>query len=150
MRIGEIATQADVNVQTIRFYEREGLLRKPARTPGGYRSYERQDLDRVRFIRACQGLGFTLREIRQLIRLHRVTVSSHQSASMQPDMVREILAIAEERIESIEEKIAALTLMRSEMSAVIRSLSSSAPARCPARPADADDASLPSPRSNQD
>jgi|HubBroStandDraft_6_1064221.scaffolds.fasta_scaffold24298_1 DNA-binding transcriptional MerR regulator len=148
MRIGEIATQADVNMQTIRFYEREGLLRKPGRTQGGYRSYDRQDLDRIRFIRACQGLGFTLREIRQLIRLHRVTVSSHQGASMQPAMVKAILAIAEERIESIEEKIAALTLMRSEMSAVIRSLSSSA--RCPARPTDADDASPPSPRSNQD
>ena len=97
MRIGEIATQADVNMQTIRFYEREGLLRKPGRTQGGYRSYDRQDLDRIRFIRACQGLGFTLREIRQLIRLHRVTVSSHQGASMQPATVKEILAIAEER-----------------------------------------------------
>ena len=141
MRIGEIATQADVNMQTIRFYEREGLLRKPGRTQGGYRSYDRQDLDRIRFIRACQGLGFTLREIRQLIRLHRVTVSSHQGASMQPAMVKEILAIAEERIESIEEKIAALTIMRSEMSVVIRALSSSEPARCPARPTEADDTS---------
>jgi MerR family transcriptional regulator, copper efflux regulator len=141
MRIVEIATQADVNVQTLRFYEREGLLRNPARTPGGYRSYERQDLDRIRFIRACQGLGFTLREIRQFIRLHRVTVSSHQGAPMQPAMVKEILAIAEERIESIEEKITTLTIMRSEMSVVIRALSSSEPARCPARPTNADDTS---------
>jgi DNA-binding transcriptional MerR regulator len=139
MRIGEIATQADVNVQTIRFYEREGLLRKPNRTPGGYRSYERQDLDRVRFIRACQGLGFTLREIRQLIHLHRVTVSSDKGASMRPVQVKEILAIAEERIDSIEEKIRALTAMRSEMSAVILALSSGAPARCPARAIDGDE-----------
>src|ERR1700757_4910695 len=70
MRIGQLAASAEVNVQTLRFYEREGLLRIPQRTPSGYRSYDQSDLDRVRFIRLCQGLGFTLREVHQLLHLH--------------------------------------------------------------------------------
>jgi DNA-binding transcriptional MerR regulator len=71
MRIGELAARAEVNIQTLRFYEREGLLRLPERTAAGYRSYAESDLERVRFIRVCQGLGFTLREIYQLLELHR-------------------------------------------------------------------------------
>lgn len=127
-----MATQANVNVQTVRFYEREGLLRKPARTPGGYRTYEQRDLDRVMFIRVCQGLGFTLHEVRQLIRLHRITASADHGSAMSAESMREILSIAQERIQSIEEKIAALSRMRSEMEGVVRALSSTAPARCPA------------------
>jgi DNA-binding transcriptional MerR regulator len=132
MRIGEIAAQASVNVQTIRFYEREGLLRKPARTPGGYRSYERQDLERVNFIRVCQNLGFTLREVQELIRIHRVTVMPDRQASMSPQVVRQIISLAEERIVSIEDKIATLTRMRSEMVSMVQALSSASTARCPA------------------
>lgn len=132
MRIGEIAAQANVNVQTIRFYEREGLLRKPARTPGGYRSYERQDLERVNFIRVCQSLGFTLREVQQLIRIHRVTVMPDRQANMSPEAVRQIVSLAGERIVSIEDKIATLTRMRCEMMSMVEALSSESPARCPA------------------
>ncbi len=132
MRIGEMAGEAGVNVQTIRFYEREGLLRKPARTPGGYRAYEQQDLDRVQFIRICQGLGFTLREVRQLIRLHRVTASPGRGAAMSAQTVREILSIAEERIRAMEEKMATLAKMREEMLSVVRALSPATAAQCPA------------------
>jgi DNA-binding transcriptional MerR regulator len=131
MRIGELATKANVNVQTIRFYEREGLLPKPARTTGGYRSYEQKDLDRVSFIRVCQGLGFSLREVKQLIRLHRVTVSPGRSASMAPETIRQIVKLAEERIASIDEKLVALTRMRSDLLRVVNMLSSPA-AECPA------------------
>src|SRR5271165_6959995 len=60
MRIGELAERAEVNIQTLRFYEREGLIPPPERTASGYRSYALSDLERVRFIRICQGLGFTL------------------------------------------------------------------------------------------
>jgi MerR family copper efflux transcriptional regulator len=67
MRIGELAALAEVNIQTVRFYEREGLLRAPVRTASGYRSYAERDLEHLHFIRLCQGLGFTLREIQQLI-----------------------------------------------------------------------------------
>lgn len=71
MRISELARRASVNIQTVRFYERRGLLREPARTASGYRSYEQADLESVVFIRWCQRLGFTLNEVRQLLELHR-------------------------------------------------------------------------------
>lgn len=134
MRIGEVAAQAEVNVQTVRFYEREGLLRKPARTPGGYRSYERHDLELVKFIRVCQGLGFTLREVKQLIRLHRVNAPDGHASPVSPQSIREIVSIAEERIASIEEKMCALARMRGELRGVIEVLSANPPLRCPAGP----------------
>src|SRR5580692_12785940 len=70
MRIGELARTAGVNVQTIRFYERRRLLREPARTLSGYRNYEKSDLESLVFIKWCQPLGFTLKEVRQLLQLH--------------------------------------------------------------------------------
>ena len=70
MRIGEISARAGVNVQTIRFYEREKLLRKPLRTVSGYRKFEEGDLERVRFIKDSQRLGFSLKEIKELLEIH--------------------------------------------------------------------------------
>jgi MerR family copper efflux transcriptional regulator len=84
MRIGELAARATVNVQTLRFYEREGLLRPPERTASGYRSYSESDLERVRFIRLCQGLGFTLREIQQLLILHKRVADYQGTMKMRP------------------------------------------------------------------
>jgi MerR family Zn(II)-responsive transcriptional regulator of zntA len=57
MRIGELAASAEVNIQTLRFYEREGLLRPPARTASGYPSYSDADLERVRFTFTCPAHG---------------------------------------------------------------------------------------------
>ncbi|HTA84899.1 MAG TPA: MerR family transcriptional regulator, partial [Silvibacterium sp.] len=57
---------AEVNIQTVRFYEREGRLRAPVRTASGYRSYAESDLEQLHFIRLCQELSFTLHEIQQL------------------------------------------------------------------------------------
>lgn len=69
MKIGELAETAGVNVQTIRYYERRGLLPEPARRASGYRDYEPETLDRLRFIRRAQELGFTLTEIADLLAL---------------------------------------------------------------------------------
>lgn len=69
MRIGELAKAAGVGVETIRYYERCGLLPAPARGAGGYRSYGAQDLSRVRFIRRAKTLGFGLDEIGELLAL---------------------------------------------------------------------------------
>jgi Hg(II)-responsive transcriptional regulator len=69
--IGKIAAEAGVGVQTIRFYERHGLLPKPSRTESGHREYRVEDADRVRFIKKSQALGFTLQEIRDLLRLNQ-------------------------------------------------------------------------------
>jgi MerR family copper efflux transcriptional regulator len=69
MRIGELASQAQVNIQTLRYYERRGLLPASGRQPSGYRRYDRAAVTRVRFIRRAQALGFTLREVSDLLRL---------------------------------------------------------------------------------
>lgn len=69
MRIGEIAARAGVSVQAVRFYERKGLLVKPRRSENGYRSYEGEALERLRFIQRAQRLGFSLEEIQHLLAL---------------------------------------------------------------------------------
>jgi DNA-binding transcriptional MerR regulator len=132
MKIGELAAQTEVNAQTLRFYEREGLLRKPERTLNGYRTYQREDTERVRFIRICQGLGFTLREVRQLIQLHGVAMSSHQRPAISARSAQEIITIAQDRLGTIEEKMQELARIKAEMQRVILSLSSTASPRCPA------------------
>jgi DNA-binding transcriptional MerR regulator len=68
MLIGEVAAQAGVNVQTIRFDERRGLLKKPRRLPSGYRDYPAEVVKVVRFIKRTQKQGFTLEEIERLLR----------------------------------------------------------------------------------
>ena len=69
MRIGELAADANVNVQTVRYYERRGLLQAPRRAKSGFRTYDPETVRRIRFIRRAQSLGFTLDEIRDLLGL---------------------------------------------------------------------------------
>jgi MerR family mercuric resistance operon transcriptional regulator len=70
MRIGELAKRAGVNIQTVRYYERRGLLHDPRRRrSAGYREYTEATLERLRFIRRAQELGFTLSEIGELLAL---------------------------------------------------------------------------------
>jgi Cd(II)/Pb(II)-responsive transcriptional regulator len=71
MRIGELARHAGVDVQTVRYYEREGLIEAPSRTASGYRAYGPQHAERLSFIRHCRSLDMPLGEIRQLIALSR-------------------------------------------------------------------------------
>ncbi|MDE3146134.1 MAG: MerR family transcriptional regulator [Acidobacteriota bacterium] len=67
MRIGELALKCEVSIKTIRYYEEIGVLAGPERTPSGYRNYEPEAVDRLRFIRASQSVGLTLREIREIV-----------------------------------------------------------------------------------
>ena len=69
MTIGQLAREAGVNVQTVRYYERRRLLPAPARRASGYRAYDQAALARLRFIRRAQELGFTLAEITELLAL---------------------------------------------------------------------------------
>jgi MerR family copper efflux transcriptional regulator len=131
MRIGELAGRADVHIQTVRFYEREGLLRPPERTASGYRSYAESDLERVRFIRLCQGLGFTLREIHQLLQLHRELSQFDGKTVMKAAAVHEIVALANERLAVIDEKLATLTAMRAELTSLVKALTGGGPSVCP-------------------
>jgi Hg(II)-responsive transcriptional regulator len=70
MTIGQLATDAGVGVETVRFYERRGLIAQPRERKGAYRAYSAQDVDRVRFIRRAKELGFSLAEITELLRLN--------------------------------------------------------------------------------
>lgn len=69
MTISELARRAQVGTETIRFYEREGLLAQPRKPAHGYRQYEARHLEQLRFIRQCRGFGFTLAEAKQLLQL---------------------------------------------------------------------------------
>jgi DNA-binding transcriptional MerR regulator len=69
MQIGVVAKKTHLTVDAIRFYERNALLRKPARTQGGFRQYGESDVETLAFIRQVQSLGFSLREIRGLLNL---------------------------------------------------------------------------------
>ena len=75
LSIGELAKQANVNIETIRYYERRGLLPKPPRNKSGHRQYTPEALKRTDFIKRCQALGFSLKEITDILEL-RVTPKS--------------------------------------------------------------------------
>ncbi len=99
LTIGELAGAVGVNVQTVRYYERRGLLPKPKRRASGYREYLSSDVARLEFIRRAQALGFTLSEIEQLLAL-RV-----DPRTTPEDVHRAV----EEKIEAVEAKISDLT-----------------------------------------
>jgi len=69
LTIGEVAEEADVQVTTVRYYERRGLIPEPPRRPSGYREYAHESVRRIRFIRSAQELGFSLNEIKELLEL---------------------------------------------------------------------------------
>src|SRR6266700_497417 len=102
LRIGELAGRGGVNLQTIRYYEREGLLPEPPRLESGYRMFPENTVRRVRFIKRAQELGFTLAEIRELLSLR---VERNRSRA-------EVRALAELKISEIEEKIRTLKAMK--------------------------------------
>ncbi len=102
MRIGEIAAGARVNVETLRYYERRGLIQQPSRRPSGYREYEPEAARRVRFIKRAQQLGFTLREIEELLRLRDDKFGR----------CADVRAAAREKIADVDRKIAALRAVR--------------------------------------
>jgi DNA-binding transcriptional MerR regulator len=132
LRIGELAKKAGVNVQTIRFYEREGLLAPPSRTASGYRAYTAADLERVRVIRTCQKIGFTLKDVKLVLEPHRV-LASRCGASGAKSVARDkMLASARQRLVSIDEKLAVLTRMRADMAALVGVLADGDPMVCPA------------------
>jgi DNA-binding transcriptional MerR regulator len=102
MRIGQVAAQAEVNVQTVRLYERLGLLKKPARRASGYREYAEEAVMFIRFIRQAKSLGFSLNEIKSLIDMREK--GSHTIADMR--------RVAQDRLGAIDDKIRQLQAMR--------------------------------------
>lgn len=102
LTIGAVAKRAGVAIDTIRYYEREGLLPEPLRRASGYRSYNETAISRLRFIRRAKDLGFTLEEIRDLLAL---SADRHRG-------VKAVRQRAQQRLASIDARIAELTRIR--------------------------------------
>jgi MerR family mercuric resistance operon transcriptional regulator len=135
MRIGELAAKAAVNIQTVRFYERRGILQEPPRSGSGYRCYGEHDLDTLCFIRQSQELGFTLQEISQLLPLHRSVAKSSvaklsSSKSGRPSEMKAMAAVARCRLGQVEQKLRLLKTMRAQLQAFIAQLEASGPVKC--------------------
>ena len=107
--IGTLAKQAQVGIDTIRYYEREGLLPAPRRRASGYREYDAGAIQRVRFIRRAKDLGFTLEEIRALLALE----------SDRDHGVQAIKARATERLAELDRRIAEMTETRNELAQLV-------------------------------
>jgi MerR family mercuric resistance operon transcriptional regulator len=133
MRIGEVASKAGVNIQTIRFYERQRLLREPTRAASGYRSYDQTDLDSLLFIKWCQPLGFTLKEVKLLLELHTAIANLHSAhKSPKSKELQGIIRMAEEKLANTQEKIKLLQTMVKQLRSAIGSLQSEPEPVCPA------------------
>lgn len=113
--IGKVAREAGVPVETVRYYERIGLIPQPPRRESGYRQYAADTVLRIRFIKNAQGMGFTLKEIADLLDLRA-----------QSDHVCDKVRIrAERKIEEIERKIQAMTRLKEILGSYVRECGSS-------------------------
>ncbi|GAA3731539.1 MerR family transcriptional regulator [Salinactinospora qingdaonensis] len=106
LRSGQVARAAGVNLQTLRYYERRGLLAKPVRSNGGHRLYAPETVTVLRVIKAAQRLGFTLDEVADLLEAGR-----HRHDRHEPALRRRAAA----KLAEVEEKIADLTTIRATL-----------------------------------
>jgi len=130
MKIGELSKEAGVRVGTIRFYERRKLLKPAVRTSSGYRSYVPQDVKVVKGIKQLQELGFTLKEIKELIDLHR-TAARVSNSRAEPSGVQRMIALTKEKLQMIEKKSRLIRQMRREVAKMLENLQTSAERACP-------------------
>ncbi|MDH4325425.1 MAG: Hg(II)-responsive transcriptional regulator [Betaproteobacteria bacterium] len=107
MTIGRLAQRAGVNVETIRYYQRLNLLEEPAKPPGGVRRYAEDAIARIQFIKRAQDLGFSLAEIRRLLRLG------------DPQSCGEARALASEKLALVESRVADLQRLRGALKDLI-------------------------------
>jgi len=122
LTIGQLAKKAQVNVETVRYYERRGLLPEPPRKESGYRQYSENDVSRLLFIKRAQTLGFTLKEILELLNLR-----------VDPDTTcGDVKRRAEAKIGDIEQKILALQKMKKALAKLASTCRGRGPTReCP-------------------
>jgi len=117
MKIGEVAKAAGVGIDAVRFYEREGLLPEPARRPSGYREYSPEAVTDLRFIKRAKQLGFSLKEISQLLSIEREPTST----------AGDIKRLAEEKLADLEDKIRSLQRMKRALRKVAESCPGNGP-----------------------
>ena len=119
--IGKAARAANLSIDTVRFYERSGLLKPPPRTAGGYRLYRQDDIDRLRFIQRAKALGFTLEEIAQLLQLNDGKGRR-----------RDVKSVAARRLEELDRKLAELMRIRHALAHLVQACNAEGPlAGCP-------------------
>ena len=119
--IGILSERSGVNIETIRYYERAGLLQKPARSSGGYRLYRSPDATRLCFIRRARDLGFSLEEIRHLLDL-----ADQKSRSCQ-----RVHDIAIDHLAEVRAKIADLRRMERVLSTLVKACAQGTMPACP-------------------
>lgn len=112
LRVAELARLVGVNPDTIRYYERAGLLAAPPRTSSGYRLYPPAAADRVRFVQGCQRLGLRLREIAELLEVRDTGVCPCEPAE---DLLRR-------RITELDAEVARLSALRGELARMVEAL----------------------------
>jgi len=111
LRSGQVARSAQVNVQTLRYYERRGLLREPERSPGGHRLYPPETVTVLRVIRAAQRLGFTLNEVSDLIE-----AGHHRHSTRSGNALR---TLATAKLGEVEARLADLAVIRDTLRAAV-------------------------------
>jgi MerR family mercuric resistance operon transcriptional regulator len=121
MWIGETAREAGVNAQTLRYYERRGLLPRAPRRGSGYREFPDDAVQIVRFIKRAQELGFSLDEVEELIRLRGVRRGQRHR----------VRAVAERKLADIDRKIEQLRSMRDALASLVESCHQGGAAECP-------------------
>jgi len=109
LTISRAAAEAGVHIETIRFYEREGLIAQPPRPSSGYRAYSSELVRRVQFIRQCQELGFSLKETREFLRI----------SDENTDGCTEACVRVESKIVELTEKIASLDRLRLSLKSLV-------------------------------
>jgi MerR family mercuric resistance operon transcriptional regulator len=108
LTIGRVAKLAGVNVETIRYYQRRGLLAEPDKPPGGYRRYPAKMVNNIRFIKRAQALGFTLEEVAGLLKLEEASACA------------ETRAMAAHKIDLIDRKLTDLNAMRKVLAGLVQ------------------------------
>lgn len=119
LTIGKLANRAGVHVETIRYYQRRGLLDEPKKPLGGYRRYPSDMAKRVRFIKRAQALGFTLEDVAGLLRLDAASSCA------------ETRELAAHKLALIQEKLAELTAMREGLVALVAKCDTGGKRPCP-------------------
>lgn len=125
MRIGEAAARAGVSCDTLRYYERQGLLPRAPRTQSGYRDYSSSIVERVRFVRNALRFGFTVRQVAGFLR-------SRESGR---PPCRQVRAAAEQILDRIDQQIADLTAARAEVEQTLAAWDQRLAAAAPGEPA---------------
>ncbi len=120
-QIGAVAARSGLTIDTVRFYEKQGLIAKPRRTAGGFRLYSEGDLDRLHFVNEAQALGFSLAEVRELLLLRTAgpEACSH---------VRELLV---QKLETVERKIKELRKLQQQLRAARKRCDQALARECP-------------------